>query len=130
VLPRSDAREEQPARLRGGGCGVVAVERYRRATVERCGYDAAGCIEARADVDGMRVLAMRLDGDAGTGSRRPDRTSLAPEGERAIHGVVAGGSFPISGGADPRAVFFNPDRPRAGHFKRALGRRAAGHRRS
>ena len=128
VLARRDTGEEQAPRLRGGGGGIVAVERHRRAAVERCGHNAAGGIEARADVDVVRVLAVRLDGDAGTGSRRPDRPSLAPEGERAVHGIVAGGGLPISGSAHPRTVFFDPDRSWPGHVERALARWRAGDR--
>jgi hypothetical protein len=44
----------------------------RIVAVERGGYDAGGGIEARADVDSVRVLAVRLDGEAGPGNRRAE----------------------------------------------------------
>src|ERR1039458_5372720 len=70
---------------------------------------------------------MRLDGDASTGSRRADRPPLTPEGERAVHRVVAGGGLPVSGRADPGAVFLDADRTGPSHLERALAGGTAGH---
>src|SRR5271157_3969322 len=70
---------------------------------------------------------MRLNGYAGPGSRRADRPPLTPEGECAVHGVVARGGLPVSGRGDPSAVFLDADRPRPGHLERALAGRIAGH---
>src|ERR1035441_7787524 len=75
----------------------------------------------------MRVLAMRLDGDDGTGRRRADRAPLAPEGERTVDRVIAGGGLPVPGRGDPGAVFLDADRTGPSHLERALAGGIAGH---
>ena len=66
--------------------------RRRRALRSRC----RRWYQARAHVDVVRGLAVRLDGDAGAGGRRADRPPLAPESERAVHGSLpgAGSQYP------------------------------------
>src|SRR5579883_2653866 len=101
---------------------MVAIERHWRATVERGAHDAAVGIEPRANVDIVRRLAMRLDRDASAGGGRADGAPMAPEGECAVHGIVAGSLFPKSRGLHPRAVFFDPHRSGPSHLQRALAR--------
>ena len=60
MLAGSDAGEKQAPSLRRSGGGIVAVERNRRAAVERRAYDAAGVIEARADIDIVLLVSGKV----------------------------------------------------------------------